>query len=272
MDQVAAIVVTHDSGPVLDRCIASLQTQNGVDVLVLIVDAGSRNPAYLDSHAGEGVAVFRLGNLGFARANNYGWQQLPTGIEWVTFLNPDAFPAPDALDRAITYLQTDKACGCLTGRLLGYDPAADRPTGRLDSTGIFRSWYGRWYDRGQGEPDRGQYLQTEEIPAACGAFLVCRQETLQRVALAGRDIFAPEFFLYKEDIELSLRMRRQGLHIVYHPDVHVYHCRGWQGRQTMSRERRLLAARSELLLYRRHPSPYLVWALLKYGLVRYLDV
>jgi len=41
---------------------------------------------------------------------------------------------------------------------------------------------------------------------------------------------------------------------------------GW-GEKKMSYELRLTAAKSELLLYRKHPSPYIVFALLKYILV-----
>ena len=34
-----------------------------------------------------------------------------------------------------------------TLRELGYDIKSDQPTGKYDSTGIFRTWYGRWHDR-----------------------------------------------------------------------------------------------------------------------------
>ncbi|MCI5122334.1 MAG: hypothetical protein D3908_14330, partial [Candidatus Electrothrix sp. AUS4] len=89
----------------------------------------------------------------------------------------------------------------------------------------------------------------------------------------GSSVFDPDFFLYKEDIELSLRIRNLGRRIVYHPAIKVYHCRGWQkDRQNISYQQRLIAAKSEVLLYRKHPSVYILWALLKYGLVRWLKI
>ena len=75
--------------------------------------------------------------------------------------------------------------------------------------------------------------------------------------------------MYKEDIELSLRLRATGWRILYDPRVELYHCRGWnRQRQTMPLARRVMASGNEVLLYRRHPSPYILWALLKYLLVR----
>jgi GT2 family glycosyltransferase len=112
----------------------------------------------------------------------------------------------------------------------------------------------------------------EEIPAACGAFLFCRKRALEEASLGPGRIFDPDFFLYKEDIELCLRIRHAGRKIVYLPDVKVLHCRGWQQRKTIARSLRLTAAASELLLYRKHPSPYIIWALAKYLLVRFFRV
>ena len=154
----------------------------------------------------------------------------------------------------------------LSGKLLGYDLVQGKPNGRIDSTGITRKWYGRWYDRGQGEPDRKQYEKPETMPALCGALLFCRNKALQTL---GKEVFDPDFFLYKEDIELSIRMRKAGWKLLYHPTLTAFHCRGWQNdRSEVSHGLRDIAAKSELLLYKKHPSPYMAWALLKYLLVK----
>jgi GT2 family glycosyltransferase len=83
------------------------------------------------------------------------------------------------------------------------------------------------------------------------------------------NVFDPDFFLYKEDIELCLRLRASGWTLVYDPRLIAHHCRGWAGnRQKMSYELRLMAARNEVLLYRKHPGPAMAWALLKLFLVQ----
>ena len=270
MTRIAVLIVTHNSECCLGRCLAGLSEQQE-EVQCILVDAGSSQTAYLDGlDTRPGTQLIRTTNIGFAAANNLGYRAIPEETDCVVFLNPDAFLEPGTLGRAQAILTAHPRVGCLSGLLLGWDLQADRPSGRIDSTGIFRRWYGRWYDRGQGEVFSGQYDRTEVVPAACGAFLFCRRSALDGTALDGGAVFAPEFFLYKEDIELSLRLRRAGWSILYHPGLTVYHCRGWQReRSRMPYALRLAAAANEVRLYRRHPSPYILWALAKYLLVRW---
>ena len=274
MPTVAVIIVTHEAGRFLSCCLDSLRGRNRVDQII-VVDAGSRDVATVRTQALAGGADFiAMDNKGFSRANNTGYRNVLPGMDYVLFLNPDAFVTGGALRRALEFMEAPEQenTGCLTGRLLGCDPVSMQATGRLDSTGIFRRWYGRWYDRGQGESDHGQYSRIEDVPAACGAFMLCRKRALEQVAEGEDNIFDPDFFLYKEDIELSLRLSQQGWGIRYHPGVAVLHCRGWQARKKMSQTMRLQAAASEVLLYRKHPSMYMVWALIKYSAVRFLNV
>ena len=217
------------------------------------------------------MVLLETDNAGYSKANNLGWNAVPTGSGMVIFMNPDTFLQPDFVSRVSDILNTNRQIGIVTGKLLGYDPLLDKPTGRLDSTGIFRRWYGRWFDRGQGKRENGSYEVPTHIPAVCGALMCCRTEAL--MSLGGRKIFDEDFFLYKEDIELSLRMRKRGWQLVYDPSLVAYHCRGWQkNRRRIPYYLRLMAAENEILLYKKHPSPYIAWAIFKYFLVKYLRI
>ena len=273
MKRVAIIIITHNSQSVLSRCLASLETQTLQPKCIVIVDSGSADTGYLQQYYDVArIKVLFEKNIGFSQANNCGYKAMDQSVDFVLFLNPDAFPEPESIELAISYLVQNGDVGCVSGRLLGFDSKRQRATGAIDSTGIFRKWYGCWYDRGQGESDIGRYGEQEDIPAACAAFLFCRKTMLDQVALLEHVIFDPVFFLYKEDIELCLRIRKSHWRIVYLPDILVFHCRGWQSRQQIPYQLRLTAAGSELLLYRKHPSPYVLWALAKYSLVRWLRV
>ncbi len=276
MNKIAVIIVTYNSQDVLPRCLDAL-SQQSIQADIIVVDSGSEDTSYLNNYQKNAdITVLLDENIGFSRANNKGYEALSQTTEFVLFLNPDAFLTKNALQQAQTFLQENKQVGCVGGRLLGFDNKNERPTGLLDSTGIFRKWYGRWYDRSQGEQDTDQHLVQEEVPALCGAFLFCRQTLLSQ--LAGNKnqqakIFDPDFFLYKEDIELCLRMRKAGWQLVYQPAIQIYHCRGWQNeRKQVSYQQRLTAAQSELILYKKHPSLYITWALFKYVLVRYFKI
>lgn len=267
---VTAIIVTHDSQPVIGRCLAAIRAQTARPEQVVIVDSGSQESSYLRRLEGGDVMVHCVDNIGFAAANNLGVSLASSASRYLLFLNPDAFMAPGVLAAAAVIMAENDRVGIVGGRLTGYDSDLDTPTGRLDSTGIFRSWYGRWYDRGQGQPDGANYRSAQTVPALCGAFLFCRRRAVEPEL---PQLFDEDFFLYKEDIDLCLRIRRRGWQCRYEPTLTVFHCRGWSAdRKKMSRGLRLMAARNEVRLTVKHRSPYIAWALAKYLLVRAADL
>lgn len=264
--KVAAIVVTHNSEATIGHCLECLFVQDYALDTLIVVDAGSTDRGYLGRlQERYSFTLLFTENIGFSRANNLGYDSLSSDIQYVVFVNPDLFIAPDCVTKALQLCEEDSSLAMVSGRLLGYDLATRKASGRIDSTGILRSWYGRWYDRGQGAEDHNQYREAEMMPALCGALLFCRRRSLDARGCA---VFDPDFFLYKEDIELCLRLRKAGWRLLYSPDMKAFHCRGWNNdRAAMPLKLRLLSAKSELLLYKKHPSPYMFWALFKYFLV-----
>jgi GT2 family glycosyltransferase len=269
---VAVVIVTYSSGPVLRMCLDSLRQQTRPADLVVIVDNKSPDPAYLDEIPAS--PPYRLvrstRNEGFCGGNNTGYG-LARSCKYVLFLNPDAFLSSTFIEEALRWMERPENAriGCLTGTLVGFDVAAQQPTGKIDSTGIFQTGYGKWYDRDQGAPwDPATAPGTiEAVPAACGALMFCRTEALEQVALAHHEIFDGRFFMYKEDIDLSLRLRARGWLIRYNPRLFCYHGRGWQGRSAMSYRAKYLSARNELRVCRRNGLKGLSYSLLKLAFV-----
>ncbi|EKD90112.1 MAG: hypothetical protein ACD_32C00014G0005 [uncultured bacterium] len=89
---------------------------------------------------------------------------------------------------------------------------------------VFKNGYGR--DRGavvRGttqfyEIDNPFFSQKAEIHAFTGASVIIRKEIFEK--LGG---FDDKYFMYYEDVDLGLRMQRQGYKIVYEPESVVYH-------------------------------------------------
>ena len=265
---IAVIIVTYASEHVLARCLERLIAQSHRPELIVIVDNRSPEPSYLE--AVPGTAPFRLirleRNEGFCGGNNVGYG-LARACPYVLFLNPDAFLSERFLEQALGYMQRaeNAAVGCLTGTLLGFDLATARPTGLIDSTGIFQSWYGRWYDRGRGAPATSlDTLRPEDVPAACGALMFCRTRALEEASVRPGEVFDSRFFMYKEDIDLSLRLRQKGWRVLYVPELLCHHGRGWQGRDRASYRARYLSIRNELRICRRHRLRGLPYSLVKY--------
>jgi N-acetylglucosaminyl-diphospho-decaprenol L-rhamnosyltransferase len=267
---IHVVIVTHNSSAVLESCLVHLDKQTIPAQEVIVVDSGSSDTAYLQPLSSRGgLRLVTTDNIGFGRANNLGFQLL-RGVEegMVVFLNPDTFLPPDFFAQAVGVLNENPGAGAISGKLLAFDVLSMKATGKIDSAGIYRHWYGRWYDRGQGKQDVGQYDLIASPPALCGALLCCRLKALEPF---GETVFDPDFFLYKEDIDLCLRLRKNGWTLIYDPRLIAYHCRGWSRRRhSVAYALRLTAASSEVLLCKKHPGPQLFWAWSKYLAVRLL--
>jgi len=270
------VIVTYASEKVLSLCVEALAKQTRPADKVVIVDNASPDSRYLDGIDLRSSAIIRrVVNDGFCGGNNVGFS-LTAGFDYVLFLNPDAFLTPRFIEHALAIMEhpDNSSVGALTGTLLGFDINENRPSGRVDSTGIFRTWYGRWFDRSQGSdvanlPQIQQQL--ESLPAICGALMFCRRSALSQTSLNGA-VFEPRFFMYKEDIELSLRLRKAGWRLLYAPRLSGYHCRGWQGRARMSARAKFLSTRNEVRVAWRYERGALLYALAKFLVVTLVEI
>lgn len=272
------IIVTHNSHLYLDRCLLCLKQQTVAPSQIILVDSGSDSIEYLQAYQNDPTVCFYASkrNIGFCLGNNSGFSLVHNQIKYILFLNPDAFLVPSFIEQAISYMEESSHANvaALSGFLLGFDLCQNDVNGRFDSCGVFRKWYGRWYDRGQGERFRSDlYDKEESVPALCGALMFCRREALETVLLRPNEVFDNSFYMYKEDIDLSLRLRKKGWDLKFLPQLSGYHCRGWQrDRRQVPRHLRLLSARNEMKLCARNRSFCLVYSCLKYLLVKFFNV
>lgn len=275
----AVIIVTHNSELYIQPCLKALFDQTIQPDQTIIVDSGSASLTLLKDLNQLYSFTFHAEkeNIGFCKGNNIGMTYLNPAIEFVLFLNPDAFLTKTFIEGAISHLNDPlgQSIGALSGLLLRYNQKENHPTDHIDSTGIFQSWYGRWYDRGSGkswQSIKKDYSQAELVPALCGAVLFCRMKALKSIELHPNIIMDPNFFMYKEDIDLSLRLRKKGWSLLYAPNLLAYHCRGWQqNRKQVPRHSRLMSARNEMTLHARCLSPYYLFSAFKYLIVRFLN-
>jgi N-acetylglucosaminyl-diphospho-decaprenol L-rhamnosyltransferase len=271
---IAAITVTYNSQRFFRKYMESLRDQVRPLDRVVLVDSGSTDPQYLDQACSYGVRVevIRKENVGICVGNNIGWQAV-RNCDYVLFLNPDAFLAPDFVKNSVEYMVQNPKVGMLMPTLLGYSIERDEPTGLIDTTGVVRSWYGGLPERDQYKPvsELEKYPAPNEIPWVCSAVALARREALESIEVNG-DVFDPAFFMYKDDTDLSWRVRRAGWKLIHHPGLWAYHCRGWKSRKLVSKKVKLLSARNEVRLHIKNRSPFLIAACIKYALVQCLNV
>jgi GT2 family glycosyltransferase len=222
---VAVCIVTHDSAADLPGCLESLGALEHRPLEIVVVDCASRDgsPEVARSHAPPGIPIqiVELGeNLGFAGGMNAALER--TRTPFVLSLNADARPEPAFVTRLLERAaQPGLRVGAVAGRLM-------RPTGDLDACGmrLTRAW--RHFDRGSGEPDRGQYGRPERVFGATGAASLFRREALDDVAVheeRGLEVFDSRFHSFREDAELCFRLRERGWEVLYEPAAVAEHRR-----------------------------------------------
>lgn len=276
--KTSVVIVTHNSEKFIPHLIDSLERQTFAPHEIIFVDNCSADSSYLDPlERKPRVKVIRSEeNIGFCRSNNLAMSHLSPESEYVFFLNPDAFLFRDFIEQATAFMDdpANQKVGAVTGTTYGYSIDKKQPTGCYDSTGIYQTWYGKWYDRAQGKNvDPKLFQAPEEIPAICGAVFFCRKKALIEVIKKGTEVFDNNFYMYKEDIDLSLRLRKKGWKLLFVPFLYCYHCRGWNpDRRAMPKKLRLCSARNELKVHIRNPSPIpALYSLTKYLAVQLFD-
>jgi GT2 family glycosyltransferase len=268
------VIVSCNHGRTLRLTLDSLLRQTLAASRVVVVDNASTDISWSTWWRDQPGAemILENHNTGFAGGNNLGWRQLAPKDGFVLFLNPDVLLPPDLLARLLVLMNEPRAqgLGVMGVRLLGYDFEENQPTGRIDSTGIFPCWYGAWQDRRDGSPPAGDRL--EIVPALCGAFLFCRVAALRAIQFPDQTLFDGRYFAYKEDIELSLRLRGAGWDLGVWHGGEAWHGRGWnQNRAQMPRGSRLISARNEIRLHARYAPWRLPYSLAKWILVKLLN-
>jgi GT2 family glycosyltransferase len=207
---VSVVIVAHNSGPPLERCLDSLSEQEGVELEVIVVDNGDEGPELAAAAERPWVEVVRPGeNLGFAAGCNLGAERARGDV--LLFLNPDTVVQQGAVAE-LARTVSDPGVGAAMGRLL---LLSDPQT--LNSRGAVIHIAGLGWSSGLGEP-ASTVTEPREITYANGSVLAMRRELFEE--LGG---FTGELFLYHEDLELGWRVRMRGGRIVLNPAADVLH-------------------------------------------------
>lgn len=209
---ISIIIVNWNGKKYLHECLDSIYDQSYQDFEVILVDNGSTDGSQYNDTRVELVNNYK--NLGFTKANNIGVANAKG--DWVVFLNYDTVVHKDwllelmntALYNSYKYKSPAAACS----RILIYndgsrvwEEGADKDT-LVNADGIDVNYLGiSWcsnYKR-KFEP-----TEDKEIGCASGCSLMIKKSVFEEIG--GMD---DDYFMYHDDVDLSLRIRLAGYKI-----------------------------------------------------------
>lgn len=262
------VVVYHSDLPLLAQTLDSLATavdfaraEGLLDVVaVTVVDNGSPDAAALDQAVRGALPPERSipsdirrgqGNVGYGRGHNVALEGSATDYHLI--LNPDAIVEPGALAEALHFLRANPDVGLLTPEVRGAEGERQYLCRRYPSVlvlflrGFAPGWIKRRFQPLLDRYELRDRMDTDvlrDVPLASGCFMFARRDEL--AAVGG---FSPDYFLYFEDYDLSMRMRRHS-RIAYVNRVRIVHHGGEAAKKGRTHVRLFLA--SALRFFRTH--------------------
>jgi len=210
----------------LASCLRSCLAQT-VTVPVLYIDNASADGS-AECVAREFPAVRLIRNAtnrGYSGGHNQGIRAHPES-DVVIVLNPDVVLEPDFVEKGVAGFSRPEV-GAVAPLLLRPPAGSGRVRGSdiLDAYGTVLLKSLRAVNQFEGVPtSRLPALDTRQVWGFTGAAAFLRRAALDAVALAG-EIFDQDLFAYREDVDLSWRLRLCGWDIVGSPVAYATHLR-----------------------------------------------
>jgi len=231
--KLTVVVVSFNVKGYLSLCISSAlkamkRLGDGQSELYVIDNASSDGSADWVLHSHPEVQLIALDeNVGFSAANNVALRQAKG--EWVLLLNPDTIVPEDTFEKIFDHVSQRPELGGLgvpmydgTGAWL---PESKR--GLPTPWASFCRLSGLWRLAPRSPRLNSYYFghvnqdETADIEVLSGAFMWMRKKTLDEVGLLDES-----FFMYGEDIDLSIRIIKGGWVNCYFSDAPIVHFKG----------------------------------------------
>jgi N-acetylglucosaminyl-diphospho-decaprenol L-rhamnosyltransferase len=248
--RIAAVIVSFNARDDLLRCLASLRLVKEPLETVVVDNASGDGSRDAVAQSFPDVRVLASDeNVGFARATNRGIAA--SRAPYVLVLNSDAEVRPGAVETLASILDARPRIGVVGPRTLSSDGTVQVSFG--PDLGLRSEWRQRRRVRGVRRRDPAA-LRLADTAASrerepdwvSGACLLARRSALEAV-----NGFDEGYFLYEEDADLCLRLRRAGWGVLFTPAAEVVHHLGRSVKSAPERSR-LEYHRSHLRYYRKH--------------------
>ncbi len=233
MKKIFISTINYNSQPETLDCLDSLNqiNQKDIDVEVVVLDNNSKNPLQVDISKFAQLSIHLLissVNLGFAAGHNKNISYaLGHGADYVLILNNDTTVDKNFLQEMLKAFTTHNKVGMVAPKIYFY-PGDEYHKDRYSQSQLGQViWYAGgkidWKNvlsshRGVDEVDQGQYEKVISTDFATGACVLISRQVLEKTGG-----FDEKYFLYLEDSDLSMRVKKLGYAIIYDPAAKIWH-------------------------------------------------
>lgn len=248
---LAVVIVSFNVRDELDACLESFvgHTHPFATTVTVVDNASSDGTPDMLRRKWPHVQLIETGlNLGFARANNIGIRASTS--EFVLLLNPDTIVPPGSIQELVRALATRRDAAVAGPRLKderGFPELSFgwtiSPLGELRQK-IVGGLHNRKVRQVVRMVDRWSRMPGEREWVSGAAVLV------RRTDLEAVNLLDERFFMYTEDVDLCLSLRRRGRKVLYVPQAEIIHLRGRSAvRNPATQAQR---RRSQIAYYEKH--------------------
>ncbi len=197
-------------------CLFSLEKITYPNVKVYVIDNGSSdNSVTAIRNQFPDYEIIELPeNYGFARGNNAGFELVKQKADYTIFLNNDTIVDPNFVEPLINAMESNSTVKQSTPKIFYAD--------NLDSIwfggGKVSLWAGWIRHLGIRQKDSMQFSFNRNVDYATGCCVCMRTVDFESIGM-----FDESFLMYGEDVDLSLRFRKQGGQILFVPESKIWH-------------------------------------------------
>lgn len=219
---VSVIVLTYNTRDLVLRCLEAFYDRAlALGWQIIVVDNGSTDDTarVIPEQFPEVELIRSERNLGFAGGNNLGLRRARGRV--IVLMNGDVRASAEVLGAAADTLIAQPDWGALSPRLVTPDGTPQPFAFGKDPAPGYLLLRGLKAILGLGPMHRWGVEHPVEVDWVSGACMLVRQEMVEQVGLLDE-----RFFLYFEDNDWCLRMRKAGWRVVYDPRFSVVHFGG----------------------------------------------
>lgn len=232
---VSVIIVNYNTAKIIQNCLTSLLQQQKINYEILVIDNASQDNSLevLRNYHDQITLIANPNNSGFGPANNLAFAQ--SKGRYVFLLNPDAaLQTEHDLYDLVQFMDKNPEYGLIGPRVTKND--------RETKPQFFY-------------PNEKHLTTTfAHLPGKI-AWVIGACMLIRRTAFAAVHGFDEDYFLYGEETDLCLRLRKEGWQIGFDDQVLVKHIGGASEKSTPTPELWRKKQKGLHIFYRKHYSP-----------------